>query len=105
MKSRALRRHHLARLKKARRWHWGRDLGQEPRTLGLAVNTPCICSCWMCRPRKHAGPTVQERRAPRLVATDLPADGGRGDRHRSHPSPGAGPTASSKTLEVHLSWT
>lgn len=45
------------------RWHWGRDLSQDPRVLGQAVTTPCTCSCVICRPRKHAGDTMQERRA------------------------------------------
>ena len=42
---RALRRHHVARLKRSRRFHWGRDLAQEPKPLDRAVDTPCPCSC------------------------------------------------------------
>lgn len=63
MKGKAIRRHHVARLKQYRRWYWGRDLSQEPKYLAQAVATPCVCSCWMCRPRKHAGDTMQEKRA------------------------------------------
>lgn len=50
---RMLRRHHVARLKKARRFHWGRDLINDPKRLAKTVNTPCSCSCHMCgNPRK-----------------------------------------------------
>lgn len=61
---RALRRHHVARLKRSRRFHWGRDLAQEPKPLAKAVDTPCPCSCWMCgNPRRYFGElTPQERR-------------------------------------------
>ena len=62
--NRAIRRHHSARLKKARRHYWGRNLSQNAKELGGLVDTPCQCSCWMCgHQRKHHGPTVQERRA------------------------------------------
>lgn len=33
MMKRALRQHHTARLKQSRRFYWGRDLVQEPKTL------------------------------------------------------------------------
>lgn len=71
MPTRAIRRHHRARLKHARRWYQGRDLSQEPRRHGQAIATPCACSCWMCRPRKNAGDTLQERRAREDFAADL----------------------------------
>lgn len=60
---RALRRHHAARLKKARRFYHGSDLARLPARLGQAVATPARCSCWMCgNPRKFGGePTRQER--------------------------------------------
>lgn len=62
---RALRRHHAARLGKARRFHWGRDIRNEPKYLGMAINTPCSCSCWMCgNPRRHLKKvTLQEKLA------------------------------------------
>lgn len=61
---RALRRHHRVRLKRTRRHYWGRDLSQEPVYLARCVDTPCPCSCWMCRnARQLEGETIQERRA------------------------------------------
>ena len=62
---RALRRHHVARLKAARRFHWGRDIRQDAKSLGKVVDTPCPCSCWMCgNPRRHfKEATLQELRA------------------------------------------
>jgi len=72
---RALRRHHVARLKAKRRFHWRMDLRHEPRRLGIAIHTPCPCSCWMCgNPRRHLNePTWQERRfeAHADLTTDL----------------------------------
>lgn len=63
--SRALNRHHRARLKRSRRYYWGRDLVQgPPRQLGRVIDTPHPCSCLMCgNERAHAGRTMQERRA------------------------------------------
>ena len=47
--SRATRRHHVARLKKARKHFWGNyDKPMEGRQLGVAVATPAVCSCPMC---------------------------------------------------------
>jgi len=61
--SRALRRHHRERLKKNRRFHWGRDLKDEKKALSIAVDTPKPCSCLMCgNARRHSGNTMQERR-------------------------------------------
>lgn len=61
--SRARKRHHRERLKKKRRYHWGRDLLTEPEVLAKAVNTPKPCSCMMCgNERRHSGDTMQERR-------------------------------------------
>jgi len=70
MNGRAIRRHHRERLKKNRRFHWGRDLRQEPKILAMAINTPTPCSCAMCcNPRskksinhKSEPETMQERR-------------------------------------------
>jgi len=60
---RALRRHHVARFKRSRRFHWGRDLAQEPKLLAKAVDTPCPCSCWMCgNPRRYFGELTRPER-------------------------------------------
>lgn len=68
--SRADKFHHRERLKARRRHHWGRDLSNEPAHLAKAVNTPTPCSCLMCgNKRRHAGETMQERRAD-LAAND-----------------------------------
>lgn len=62
--TRAIRRHHTARLKQRRRYHWGRDLSDDSRRLGIAVRTPKPCSCFMCgNARRYAGDTCQEMRA------------------------------------------
>jgi hypothetical protein len=59
--SRALRRHHAARLKKARRFYQGRDLRALPREAGMVLNTPHPCSCWVCgHRRQHLGPKLAE---------------------------------------------
>jgi hypothetical protein len=59
--SRALRRHHAARLKRARRYFAGLDNRADPRRSGMLVNTPAQCSCWMCGNfRRHVGPTRAE---------------------------------------------
>ena len=62
---RALRKHHAARLKKTRGFHWGRDIRQDAKSLGKVVDTPAPCSCWMCgNPRRYFNEsTQQERRA------------------------------------------
>ncbi len=56
--SKALRRHHRARLKNKRR-NYNSNLTCEGLNLGRAirlVNTATPCSCWMCgNPRKHLG--------------------------------------------------
>ena len=65
---RAVRLHHIARLKKARRFHWGSDEdlweGHNHKLLGKAVSAPCNCSCWMCgNPRKYFKEvTIQEKK-------------------------------------------
>lgn len=62
--SRSLRRHHLARAKAKRRYHWGRDLTEQPKHLGIAARTPKNCSCWICgNQRQHMGATIQEQKA------------------------------------------
>lgn len=61
---RAQRRHHAARVKKNRRFHWGQDMAERPQMWARLVNTPTPCSCASCgNPRKYfGGCTVQERR-------------------------------------------
>lgn len=70
--ARALRRHHVARLKRNRRFYHGYDLTENPRYIGQAVHTPANCSCWMCgNPRKFFGePTMQEKRQYQALADD-----------------------------------
>jgi hypothetical protein len=81
---RATRRHHVQRLKKARRYYWGfgrssyrhngsaidrapsPPKGMDDRLLGKILNTPQLCSCLGCGNQRHntAGwtPTLQEQR-------------------------------------------
>jgi len=80
--SRAIRRHHRARLKKARQNYWGygkfgwrsycqfETIKMSPQVHGSVVNTPTPCSCYMCgNPRRNTWQsakeclTMQERRA------------------------------------------
>lgn len=61
---RAVRRHHVARLKKSRASYWSaRHRPNSPEQLGKLVQTPAICSCPMCgNPRKYLGlATIQEQ--------------------------------------------
>jgi len=73
--SRAQRRHDRARLKKKRQTHWGygkqgwrQYTEMSPAVLGMVVNTPTPCSCYMCgNPRRapwaETPLTMQERKA------------------------------------------
>lgn len=49
--SRTLRRHHIARLKNARKKYqtvlWCKE-SPYARRLGMAIQTPKLCSCFMC---------------------------------------------------------
>ncbi len=59
--SRAIRRHHAARLKRARRFYFAVYNAGDPRRLGLALHTPALCSCWMCgNARRYFGRTRAE---------------------------------------------
>jgi len=61
------RRNHTKRLKKNRRYNWGRDLSKEPKYLSMVTKTPKACSCLFCgNKRKYSGKTMQERRADEL---------------------------------------
>ena len=67
--NRALRRHHLRRLRNRRKhYRWVRihENGLlTGRELGIVTRTPKICSCTICgNPRRHFGDvTLQERKA------------------------------------------
>ncbi|WP_395007416.1 hypothetical protein [Undibacterium sp.] len=70
---RALRRHHMERLKaKWKRTQWKNQASvsfsssiSEEKQSGMFVKTRVLCSCWMCgNPRKHLGlRSIQELRA------------------------------------------
>jgi hypothetical protein len=61
--SRAIRRHHAARLKEARRFYYAMDNRIDPVRIGKLVHTTAVCSCWMCgHQRFHFGPKLAERR-------------------------------------------
>lgn len=68
--SRALRRHHAARLKKKRQYYfyrWPKRL--TVAELGSVLNTATRCSCFMCgNPRKYFKErSVQEKRWMQVV--------------------------------------
>lgn len=66
---RALRRHHVRRLK-LKRAHYVMASAGDPKALGMVSRTACMCSCWICGHRRYYhGPSMQERRA-RLRYTD-----------------------------------
>ena len=75
---RALRRHHVARLKRKRIGYWGRGkfLEWDEKGLGAVVQHPCVCSCWMCgNPRKWLGEqSIQERREAQESVAQLFSD-------------------------------
>lgn len=52
--SRSENRHHMERMKRNRRFHWGRDLSWEPANLGKAAITPKPISVPPCM--KHSKP-------------------------------------------------
>jgi len=63
---RAIRRKHIARLKKARKnYYYWPEHSLDERQLGMIVNTVPMCSCWMCgNPRRHLKElTIQEQKA------------------------------------------
>lgn len=74
----SFRRHQHERLKakRLRLCYWGRGSSQcvtewTPKHLGIAVNTPKRCSCFMCRnERQSFGETLAERRNS-IVYQDL----------------------------------
>lgn len=59
--SRAIRRHHAARIKRARKFYFGRDNSGDPVGYGMLLHTATPCSCWMCgNPRRFGGVTLGE---------------------------------------------
>ena len=66
--SRAIRRHHRARLKTKRKSYYGGTQSSDPVAIGKWIDTPTPCSCWMCgNPRRQRWSaemrlTMQERR-------------------------------------------
>lgn len=59
--SRALRRHHAARIKQARRFYFGIDSSTDLRRLGMLLHTSTPCSCWMCgNPRRNGELSLME---------------------------------------------
>lgn len=60
---RSERRHQRKRLKAKRRFHGGRDLRGNERALGMAVETACACSCFLCSARKRGERSIDELRA------------------------------------------
>jgi len=67
--TRALRRHHTARLKQNRRFYYHCDLAGIPGALGKVVAAAASCSCWMCgNPRKHFNErSIQEQRDMQFI--------------------------------------
>lgn len=61
---RAIRRHHLARLKAKRKIYWNGYASTDKINMGICVITPCRCSCWGCgNQRKYQGISLKERAA------------------------------------------
>ncbi|ORJ18875.1 hypothetical protein BS639_22995 [Rouxiella silvae] len=67
-RNRAVRRHHMKRLKAKRcrynnaGYSWPE--GATTLNVGKAYHTPCNCSCWMCgHQRYHLGMNIQEAKA------------------------------------------
>ena len=65
MRSRAIRRHHLDRMKVRVRHYYGGHAAGDARQLGRLASSRTPCSCFMCgNPRRRLGErTLQERRA------------------------------------------
>ncbi|TOB58840.1 hypothetical protein CGI58_23835 [Vibrio parahaemolyticus] len=60
---RALRRHHIQRVKNNRKSYWGNAASSSSRILGICVSTPCVCSCWMCgNQRQHNGVSFSDKK-------------------------------------------
>jgi len=65
MSKRAIRRQHIARLKKSRASYWGADKNNPlpKKTLGKLAATAKPCSCWQCAsPRAVFGKPISQIR-------------------------------------------
>jgi hypothetical protein len=74
--SRALRRHHRERLKKARRYYhlglWPEYRPIDPKIVAKWIDTPCPCSCTGCGNQRHAwGRKIRTIQEMRFFATSL----------------------------------
>lgn len=71
---RSERRHHRARLKKARAMYWFWS-PKDPRQLSILARTPSTCACWMCnKPRKIFGKPFSEIAMMRRADHDAKSD-------------------------------
>lgn len=78
MSKAAIRRHHTERLKaKRRNYHASPSWSNTEKQVARYVNTPCPCSCHMCRNPRRSGwtsgkerGTMQERRFACVKLTD-----------------------------------
>lgn len=62
MKNRQARRHQRERLKAKRKHYYCECFKNDPKHLGIIIDTPSVCSCSMCgNPRKYFKKvTIQE---------------------------------------------
>ncbi len=70
---RAQRIHHKERLKEARKTYWNHSVDgiMSERALGMVVNTPKPCSCWMCgKPKKHTMGVAELRECQKGLQDD-----------------------------------
>jgi hypothetical protein len=80
--TRAVRRHHLDRLRTKRKTYGGYTTTcalkdqMSPRALGMLCATPKVCSCWMCgNPRKtQSERTIQEISLMQPLLQDWPTN-------------------------------
>ncbi len=74
-RKRALRRAEVERLKRARCKYWGHYTEEmSERHLGIVVNTPKVCNCWMCsKPKKHTT-SIAEIREQQLGLQEFDLD-------------------------------
>lgn len=73
--ARALRRHHVARIKAKRSGYWG-GYEKTSRQLGILAQTAAPCSCFACgNPRRYFGElTITELRENQHGLAELLAD-------------------------------